>query len=148
MNHKDSMTAKEFREMFLDDPKAAKPNKYKAQRTVYDGVSYAARLEVLRVGQLNLLVKAGEIITRSRQPFFKLGPTEVVYTADFLVVDKDGTIHIEDTKGVEDKRFPVIRKLWASFGKYPLHVLKRKRKRRGWEIEIIEGVKQRGGGDE
>ena len=82
----DSITAEQFREKYLDGPK---PNKYGAQRTIHDGIGYASRLEVRRVGELNLLRKAGEIITWGRQPSFRLGPTEIDYKADFLVINKE-----------------------------------------------------------
>jgi len=139
MNHKDQMTAAEYIDWLA---KREKTNKYNAKRTVHDGVSYASRLEVRRVGELNILLKAKEIIVWSRQPVFKLGDNVDLYRGDFLVIDKHGDIWVEDTKGVETDIFKRTKRNWPVFGPYPLHVMKRKRGK--WITKIIEGVSNDG----
>ena len=133
----DTMTAAEFRQRYLEgDP--LKANKYHAKRTRVGDVTYDSRIEAVRMGQLRLSLKAGEIRCWSRQPQFKIGPTEITYRADFLVVGIDGAIWVEDVKGHTTERFALMKQLWPKFGEYPLHVLHRNKK--AWDIKILETV--------
>lgn len=63
-----------------------------------------------RYCQLKLLFYAGEIAGFILQPEFILqeGKGEeraITYTADFLVLNKDGTYTVEDTKGYESQQW-------------------------------------------
>ena len=128
-----TITAEEFRERYIDQP--AKGNKYHAQRTEVDGVTHDSGHEGMRASQLRYMVRGGEITTFAHHPVFKIGPTEIVYKADFLVVDKTGEIWIEDVKGCRTKDFVKTENLWKQFGLYPLHVLHRNKK--AWDIKIL-----------
>ena len=86
-------------------------SKYRAVRTVVDGITFASKAEAARYGELKLLEKAGKIIGLQLQPSFVLlagdGKTKVGrYVADFGYIDvKRGAVW-EDVKGV---RTPVYR---------------------------------------
>jgi hypothetical protein len=130
--------------------KAEKPkraNKYNAQRTVYNGATYASKAEARRAAELH----ADDSITVARQPAFDLAG--VRYVADFAITDErlvpDGSITIvtrewvEDVKGMETKDFKIKRRLWLRFGSCPLHVLKDSGDGR-WITTIIPGAKKGG----
>ncbi|MFL0198403.1 DUF1064 domain-containing protein [Clostridium sp. WILCCON 0269] len=63
-----------------------------------------------RYCQLKLLFYAGEIAGFILQPEFILqegrgGQRAITYTADFLVLNNDGTYSVEDTKGYESAQW-------------------------------------------
>jgi len=76
----------------------AKPNKYHAERTLYEGQWYDSKREARHAQELDLSMRAGLILWWARSPVFPL-PGGVSYKADFVVVDADGIPHIEDVKG-------------------------------------------------
>ena len=133
----DNMTAEEFQEYIKDT--TPKKNKYGAKRTQVDGVSYDSRMEALRVGQLNMLLRAKEILWWGRQPVVKLGDNVELYKLDFVIMDRKGHIWFEDVKGFETDRFKSLKRNWPVFGMYELHILKRKKGE--WLIEIVEPKK-------
>lgn len=63
-----------------------------------DGKNFASKLERDYYEQLLLRWKAGEVLWFVRQPRFDL-EGDVVYVADFLVVDSRGDVSVIDTKG-------------------------------------------------
>jgi len=106
-------------------------NKYRAKRTEYGGRTYASKAEAARAQTLDLLLKAGEVCEWSPQPLVVLGPAKIKYRPDFHVYGPQG-VWYEDVKGVEDRRFKVIKQLWRVHGPAPLHVIHKK------ETTVIE----------
>jgi len=121
-----------------------KGNKYnvapKEQRTIgtrtYDSKAEAQYAEML-AGELarNLIV---EWIP---QPAVQLG-ADTVYRPDFLVIDRDGPFYV-DVKGVETADFKRTKRLWAKYGRLPLHIVKKTGTGFGWKtVEVVEGPKR------
>jgi len=78
-------------------------SKYKAVRTVVDGVNFASKLEAKRYGELRLLEKAGAISDLVLQARFPLSVDGVIigsYVCDFLYME-NGKKVVEDCKGVQ-----------------------------------------------
>ncbi|EPY2286614.1 MULTISPECIES: DUF1064 domain-containing protein [Clostridium] len=93
----------------VEKPKPKK-QKYKNKGTWIDGVFFRSQLEAKRYCQLKLLFHAGEIAGFVLQPQFILqeGNREnraITYSADFLVLNKDKTYTVEDTKGYESEQW-------------------------------------------
>ncbi|MDS1004957.1 DUF1064 domain-containing protein [Clostridium sporogenes] len=94
----------------IEKPKAKKKQKYKNKGTWIDGVFFRSQLEAKRYCQLKLLFHAGEIAGFVLQPQFILqeGNGEnraITYSADFLILNKDMTYSVEDTKGYESEQW-------------------------------------------
>lgn len=94
----------------VEKPKAKKKQKYKNKGTWIDGVFFRSQLEAKRYCQLKLLFYAKEIVGFVLQPEFILqeGNEEnraITYSADFLILNKDGTYTVEDTKGYESEQW-------------------------------------------
>lgn len=99
-----------------DKPKSkAGGSKYKAQPTMLDGKRYASKREAQRAAELKVLWQAHEIAGFAEQVEFLL-PGGIRYRADFIVLNKDGTYTIEDTKGYQTKEFRMKRRLMAEAG--------------------------------
>ena len=94
----------------------AKLNKYRAKRTVIDGIPFASQKEALRYRELRLLQRAGEIEDLTLQPRFRLyieqqpilirsngypNGRQATYLADFQYKDKNGVLVVEDVKGMD-----------------------------------------------
>lgn len=93
-----------------DKPKKAKKAKYRNIGTWQDGFYFRSQLELNRYLELKLLFKAGEIAGFILQPCFILQEGNennkgITYTADFLILNNDGTYTIEDTKGYESQQW-------------------------------------------
>jgi len=112
-------------------------HKYGARPTVFDGVKYASRAEAARARELDALFRAGKLRFWYSQPRFRLGVPENRYIADFLIIDRQGRVWVEDIKGVETDKFKHDRKLWLTYGPCPLHVLRWKRGK--WVSEVFMG---------
>lgn len=95
-----------------------KPNKYRAEKMVVDGIKFDSKKEARRWSELKLLEKAGEIANLERQvkiPLFgrdgpimtNSGKSQRSYVADFRYVDwgLNGVVVIEDSKGMETPEF-------------------------------------------
>lgn len=101
-------------------------SKYNAKKTKVDGITFASKAEANRYLDLKLLQKAGEIQWFIRQAPFDL-PGNIKYICDFLVVEKDGSITIEDVKGVETQVFKLKKKLFEEA--YPIKITLIKKRR-------------------
>lgn len=79
-------------------------NKYKAKRTVVDGISFASKAEARRYTQLLLLQRAGAIEELELQPRLLLVVAKIkigTYVGDFRYRDMvTGDMILEDVKGV------------------------------------------------
>ena len=105
-------------------------NKYnvapKDERT-FNHKIYPSKAEMLYAQQLDLLKQAGEVLEVLEQPKFHLGCPENVYVADFLVIlpqDQDFKVYVVDVKGMETSKFKRDKKLWASYGRLKLVIVK------------------------
>lgn len=109
--------------------------KYNAHKTEVDGIEFPSKHEANRYCELKLLERAGEISDLRLQVDFELIPNQyrtekrygkngkelkdkevllerkVVYRADFVYTDKDGSMVVEDTKGFKTKEYLIKRKL-------------------------------------
>jgi len=94
--------------------------KYKSKKTKIDGHTFPSRMEAKRYLQLKQLEKAGEVDKFILQPSFELQPSfkwrgetqrAITYVADFGVWYPDGTITVEDTKGMETPVFKIKKKM-------------------------------------
>lgn len=88
-------------------------SKYGAEKT---GSGYASKAEARRAGELRLLQAAGEISDLREQVRYELIPNQdgeraVTYTADFVYLDRDGQLVVEDVKGYAARDWPIRRKL-------------------------------------
>ena len=90
---------------------APKQNKYRNQRTFAVGRTFASGLEAVRAGELNLLLKAKEIFCLCYQVRFPVG-AKIEYVADFVYLDKDLTVVVEDAKGFATKEYKLKKKLF------------------------------------
>jgi hypothetical protein len=83
-------------------------SKYRAKRTVIDGITFASRGEALRYQDLRYMEKAGRIKDLQLQVAYPMsvnGYKLCTYVADFVYLE-DGKKIVEDFKGV---RTPIFR---------------------------------------
>jgi hypothetical protein len=73
-------------------------SKYRAKRTVVDGINFDSKKEAKRYMDLKSLRESGEVAWFLMQVPFRL-PGNTTYRADFLVFWKDGRVTVEDVKG-------------------------------------------------
>jgi len=89
-------------------------NKYRAKKTMYNGVVYDSIAESQRALNLDLYIKAKEVDRWQRQVKFSVdvnGKHICNYFLDFKVWWSDGSITFEDVKGVETPVFKLKKKL-------------------------------------
>ena len=80
-----------------------KPSKYRAVRTVVDGVTFASKREAARYQELLLMQKGGLIEGLECQPRYPIevnGHKICTYVADFTYLERRKRI-LEDVKGVK-----------------------------------------------
>lgn len=95
---------------------AMRPSKY---RNVRSG-GRASKRENKRAQDLRLLEKLGEISDLEEQVKYELIPKQegeraVTYTADFRYRDKEGKLHVEDSKGFKTQQYILRRKMMLYF---------------------------------
>ena len=78
-------------------------HKYKAVRTERDGHKFRSKMEARRYDELLLAQRAGEIVMFMMEVPFRMPGT--VYWADFMVFWIDGSVTVEDVKGVITSTF-------------------------------------------
>lgn len=99
-----------------------KISKYRANPLTVDGIKFDSQKEATRWQELKILEKAGKIKGLKRQVKYSLLPDQrdengkiieraVNYIADFVYIEKDGSIVCEDTKGYKTKEYIIKRKL-------------------------------------
>lgn len=99
-------------------------SKYRAKKTVVDGIKFDSKREAERYCELNLLEKAKEIRNLELQPRFLLqdkfkdrnGKThrKIEYVADFMYIDKDDKKIVEDVKGMMTDVYKLKKKLFLN----------------------------------
>jgi|GEM_PF-329239 len=87
-----------------------KKQKYNNNGTWYDGLFFRSQLECKRYCQLKILFNADEIVGFILQPEFILQEGNdkekaITYKADFLILNRDGSYEVEDTKGYESEQW-------------------------------------------
>ena len=88
-------------------------NKYRAIKTIVDGIKFDSKKEARRYSQLKLLEKAGAITDLKLQPRFDLIVNNCkcgFYKADFEYVENEKKI-IEDVKGMKTPVYNLKKKL-------------------------------------
>lgn len=96
---KNSACAKRNPHLFTEPEK--KKSKYGNKKTEVDGIKFDSKKEAKRYGELNVLLKAGEIGLLERQVVFELkigDKTVCKYIADFVYTKKTGERIVEDVK--------------------------------------------------
>lgn len=107
-----------------------KVQKYRNKGNWYDGVFFRSQLECKRYCQLKLLFYADEIAGFVLQPQFILqegneNNRAITYSADFLILNNDGTYTVEDTKGFESATWKrTYKQFKLRYPKIDLKVLK------------------------
>jgi hypothetical protein len=99
--------------------KPSKGAKYGNVRTTFQGREYASKREAQRARDLDLMLKAGEIVYWWPQVPFPLSKG-VKYVADFVVLLPDLSVRVEDVKSPatrKDKAYRIKAKLFEA--RYP-----------------------------
>lgn len=96
----------------------AKPSKYRNVRTKIDGINFDSKKEAGRYVELTLAMGAGECWF-VRQPCFDTGGG-TTYRADFLVVWRDGSVSVEDVKGMRTAAYKRSKKQVEA--RYPIKI--------------------------
>ena len=118
--------------------------KYNATKCVVNGITFASKREANRYLELRLLERAKEISNLQMQVDFELIPNQyttekrygkngkplkdkqvllerkVVYRADFVYTDKDGSQVVEDTKGFRTTEYVLKRKMFLYKYGFPI----------------------------
>lgn len=121
-----------------------KSSKYKAKKTVIDGIVFDSKLEAEYYVYLKMLKKLGKIQGFDRQMKYELIPSYkqtdtnktirgVSYVVDFVVYYNDNTVAYIDTKGYETADFKIKKKLFET--KYQVRLLLVKRKGKSFQVE-------------
>lgn len=108
------MKVEELRAMLAAEKK---PSKYRSRKVEAFGLKFDSTAEANRWGQLLVLERLGHIQELRRQVVFQLAPPVKIdgekrarpalrYIADFAYV-RDGSIVVEDVKGVQTETFRV-----------------------------------------
>lgn len=106
-------------------------SKYSNRKIEIDGIMFDSKKEAKVYGELQILVKAGEIKGFDRQVSFELIPAQydlvdwknkcvekaVTYKADFVVEHNDGEKSVIDAKGMRTPIYIIKRKLMRSVHK-------------------------------
>ncbi len=101
-------------------------SKYKAVKTVVDGITFASKREAYYYRLYSKMQEAGMIKNLKMQtslPFTLNGKKMFVYKPDFEFDDKDGH-HYIDVKGFETKEFKIKKKIIEAFYKIEIEVVK------------------------
>jgi hypothetical protein len=88
--------------------------KYNNVRTVLDGYLLDSKAEAARYGELRLMERANHISDLHIHPKYPIeinGQKICTYIADFSYRDKNGTVHVEDVKGMKTALYSLKKKL-------------------------------------
>ena len=101
--------------------KKSEKRKYRNQKTEYEGHIFDSQAEANRYAELKIMERSGIIKGFSIQPSFIIDKG-IRYRPDFIVCGADGTVWVEDVKGVETQAFKIKEKMFNE--KYPWMELK------------------------
>lgn len=85
-------------------------HKYNAIKTEIDGIRFDSKKEARYYQDLQLRVRAGEVVFFLRQVPFHL-PGGVTYRIDFQEFHADGTVHFVDAKGMKTQMYIAKKKM-------------------------------------
>jgi len=103
-----------------------KRSKYRNEKTRVDGITFDSQAEARRYSELKALQTAGEVQWFIRQPRFLLQEGfqkgditfgKIEYVADFLICWADGSITVEDVKGMRTREYRMKRNMFEK--RYP-----------------------------
>lgn len=94
-------------------------HKFNAKPTEIDGIKFGSKKESKRYQELKILRDSGEVLFFLDQVPFRL-PGNVKYRCDFLVFWRDGTVTIEDVKGMKIEPYPTKKKILEAL--YPIEI--------------------------
>ena len=83
-------------------------SKYNNKKTQYNGYEYDSKKEAVRAQELDLAKAAGSVIAWFPQVRFNLS-NGIDYIADFVVINSDWSVTVEDVKSSHTKKLPVYR---------------------------------------
>ena len=92
-------------------------NKYKNERTIYDGISYASIKEANCARDLDLRKKGKDIKDWSSQiPFGLLVNEKKIcrYIVDFQIIHKDNSVELVECKGYATRDWKIKKKLFEA----------------------------------
>lgn len=99
-----------------------KANKYKAQKTRIDGLTFASKGEA---SCYEVLKNDPEIEILQTQPQVYLTAAKILYKPDFKCKEKKtGLVFYVEYKGVETASWRIKKKLWKSYGPSFLQIFK------------------------
>lgn len=92
-------------------------SKYKAKKTVVDGITFDSKKEAMHYQELKLLERTGEISDLKLQvPFVLIDKSvhgrQIKYVADFVYY-QDGQMVVEDVKGFKTDVYKLKKRLMA-----------------------------------
>ena len=103
-----------------------KPNKYGAEKTVLDGITFDSKREAKEYANLKLQEEIGEITDLQLQvPIYLMGQNGPIRTptgqrrkmvCDFVYRDRDGRKRYKDAKGFATKDYKLKRDILAAMG--------------------------------
>lgn len=112
-----TLSRQEYRALVAEQaaPKNRK-NKFGAEKTVVDGITFDSKREAKVYSDLKLLERSGKISGLELQKKFDLivnGQTVGTYTADFVFIDHEqgNRQRVIDVKGVQTREFRRTRKI-------------------------------------
>lgn len=88
------------------------------------GRTFSSKAEKQYALHLEAMVENGIVLDYVCQPRVWLGVHENVYIPDFLVVPVGAEPHYVDVKGHETQKFKRDKKLWTSYGRLTLVIVK------------------------
>lgn len=114
---KDSISTAEYHQLING---GKKKSKYGNVRTEYNGKKYDSKREAEYAAELDLRLKAKDIVKYFEQVPFELEGGK--YIADFVVLHKTGKYEVIDVKGVKTQ----------------VYRLKKRQMKERWNIDIVE----------
>lgn len=94
-------------------------HKFNAAPTEYRGMRFASKKEAKYAQELDLRIKAGEVLFYLKQVPFHL-PGKVIYRVDFAEFRADETVHFVDVKGYRTSEYRMKKKMVESL--YPVKI--------------------------
>lgn len=102
-------------------------NKFRNIIVEIDGIKFRSKLEGNRYLQLKLMKASGFVQDFKIQVEFRLEHNGILitrYKADFVVTYADGTVTVEDTKGVETEAFVIKKNLMLALLGIEIQIIK------------------------
>ncbi len=98
-------------------------HKFNAIRTEYNGFNYSSKAEARYAAELDLRIKAKDVVFYLKQTPFHL-PGGIKYVCDFQVFLSDGTVEFVDVKGMSTLTFKAKKKMVEAIYPVTIQVVK------------------------